>query len=57
MPIAEMVAFKPGNTLPIKNIPVGSFIHNIELYPGKGGQLIRSAGLTAQIVSVCFFFN
>jgi len=52
-----MVAFKPGNTLPIKNIPVGSFIHNIELYPGKGGQLIRSAGLTAQIVSVCFFFN
>ena len=34
---------KPGNTLPIANIPVGTFIHNIELYPGKGGQLVSSA--------------
>ena len=33
---------KPGNTLPIENIPVGTFIHNIELYPGKGAQLARS---------------
>ena len=35
---------KPGNVLPISEIPVGTFIHNIELYPGKGGQLVRSAG-------------
>ena len=42
---------KPGNTLPIANIPVGTFIHNIELYPGKGGQLVRSAGVAAQLIS------
>ena len=42
---------KPGNTLPIENIPVGTFIHNIELYPGKGAQLVRSAGAAAQLVS------
>ena len=42
---------KPGNTLPIANIPVGTFIHNIELYPGKGGQLVRSAGAVAQLIS------
>ena len=42
---------KPGNTLPIENIPVGTFIHNIELYPGKGAQLVRSAGVAAQLVS------
>ena len=42
---------KPGNTLPIANIPVGTFIHNIELYPGKGGQLVRSAGAAAQLIS------
>jgi len=42
---------KPGNTLPIANIPVGTYIHNIELYPGKGGQLVRSAGAAAQLVS------
>ena len=42
---------KPGNTLPIANIPVGTFIHNIELYPGKGAQLVRSAGTAAQLVS------
>ncbi len=39
-----------GNAMPIKNIPVGSVIHNIELYPGKGGQLIRAAGTSAQIL-------
>ena len=39
----------PGNTLPLANIPVGTFIHNIELYPGKGGQLVRSAGAQAQL--------
>ena len=42
---------KPGNTLPIENIPVGTFIHNIELYPGKGAQLVRSAGVAAQLLS------
>ncbi len=42
---------KPGNTLPIENIPVGTFINNIELYPGKGGQLVRSAGCAAQLMA------
>ena len=42
---------KPGNTLPIENIPVGTFIHNIELYPGKGAQLARAAGVAAQLIS------
>ena len=42
---------KPGNTLPLANIPTGTFIHNIELYPGKGAQLVRSAGVMAQLVS------
>jgi len=40
---------KVGNALPLKNIPVGAFIHNIEMSPGKGGQLVRSAGTKAQI--------
>ena len=42
---------KPGNTLPIANIPVGTLIHNIELYPGKGGQLVRTAGAAAQLMA------
>ena len=42
---------KPGNTLPIANIPVGTLIHNIELYPGKGGQLVRTAGSAAQLMA------
>ena len=42
---------KIGNTLPVANIPVGTFIHNIELYPGKGAQLVRSAGATAQLMA------
>ena len=41
---------KAGNAMPIVNIPVGSLIHNIELHPGKGGQLARSAGVSAQIL-------
>ena len=41
---------KVGNALPIINIPVGTLIHNIELHPGKGGQLARSAGVSAQIL-------
>ena len=42
---------KPGNTLPIANIPLGTVIHNIELYPGNGGQLARSAGNMAQLMA------
>ena len=42
---------KPGNTLPISCIPTGTFIYNIELYPGKGAQLVRSAGTAAQLMS------
>ena len=42
---------KPGNTLPIANIPVGTMINNIELYPGKGSQLVRSAGTFAQLIA------
>jgi|TARA_B110000438_G_C15690163_1_gene596415 large subunit ribosomal protein L2 len=42
---------KEGNCLPIKNIPLGTSIHNIELKPGAGGQLVRSAGTSAQIIS------
>lgn len=41
---------KPGNALPLVNIPVGTVIHNIELKPGKGGQLVRSAGTSAQVL-------
>ncbi len=46
----EKADIKVGNTLPIMKIPVGIVIHNIELYPGKGGQLVRSAGAKAQIL-------
>lgn len=42
---------KPGNSLQLKDIPVGSLIHNIELRPGKGGQLVRSAGAVAQLMA------
>ena len=41
----------PGNCLPIANIPVGEMIHNIELYPGKGAQLVRSAGVAGQLMA------
>ena len=46
----ENVDIKVGNSLPIMNIPVGTMIHNIELRPGKGGELARSAGSSAQIL-------
>ena len=46
----ENVDIKVGNTLPIMNIPVGTVIHNIEMRPGKGGQIARSAGQSAQIL-------
>ena len=42
---------KPGNALPLANIPVGTVIHNIELYPGKGAQFVRSAGVAAQLMA------
>ncbi len=47
----ETAEVKLGNCLPLQNIPVGSEIHNIELYPGKGGQLVRSAGNSAQLMA------
>lgn len=42
---------KVGNALPLENIPVGTIVHNVELYPGRGGQLVRSAGASAQIMA------
>ncbi len=42
---------RPGNALPIRSIPLGTVIHNIELYPGRGGQLVRSAGNSAQLLA------
>lgn len=47
----EKADIKPGNALPLANIPVGTVIHNIELKPGKGGQLVRSAGNSAQLMA------
>ncbi|MCX7883951.1 MAG: 50S ribosomal protein L2 [Caloramator sp.] len=47
----ETADIKVGNALPLKNIPVGTMIHNIELYPGKGGQLVRAAGGAAQLMA------
>ncbi len=48
---SETADIKPGNALPISSIPVGTIIHNIELYPGKGAQLVRSAGVAAQLMA------
>jgi large subunit ribosomal protein L2 len=42
---------KPGNALPLSAIPVGTFVHNVELHPGKGGQLARAAGMQAQLMA------
>ncbi len=47
----ETADIKPGNALPLANIPVGTLIHNLELKPGRGGQLVRSAGLSAQLMA------
>ena len=47
----ERVDIKPGNALPLKNIPMGSMVHNVEMKPGKGGQLIRSAGGAGQLMA------
>ena len=42
---------KPGNALPLTKIPLGTLVHNVELYPGRGGQLVRSAGAYAQVIA------
>ena len=47
----EHADIKPGNALPLVNIPVGTFVHNVELYPGKGAQLARAAGIMAQLMA------
>lgn len=47
----EAAGIKPGNTLPMRNVPVGSVVHCVELKPGKGAQLARSAGTSAQLVA------
>ena len=47
---AQRADIKPGNALPLKNMPVGTIVHNVELKAGKGGQLVRSAGCYAQVV-------
>lgn len=47
----ENADIKVGNALPLRNIPVGTTIHNIELYPGRGGQLVRAAGNSAQLMA------
>ena len=48
---SENADIKPGNALPLANIPVGTLIHNLELKPGRGGQLVRSAGMSAQLMA------
>ena len=46
----EDVDIKPGNAMPLKNIPVGTIVHNVEMKPGKGGQMARSAGTYVQLI-------
>ncbi len=48
---AETADIKTGNNIPLENIPVGTILHNIELNPGKGGQIARSAGISAQLMA------
>ncbi len=47
----ENADIKIGNALPLRNIPVGTTVHNVELKPGKGGQMVRSAGSSAQLMA------
>jgi large subunit ribosomal protein L2 len=47
----ESVEFSEGNSLPLKKIPLGSIIHNVEMKPGQGGRIVRSAGASAQLMS------
>ena len=49
--MGDKVDILPGNTLPLKNIPLGTLVHNVELRPGKGGQIARSAGSAVQVVA------
>ncbi|MDT8306991.1 MAG: 50S ribosomal protein L2 [Anaerolineae bacterium] len=48
---ASRTEIRPGNTMPLRNIPLGTMVHNIELQPGRGGQLARAAGTSAQIIA------
>ena len=48
---AEVTDVKPGNAMPLKNIPLGTLVHNVELRPGKGGQVVRAAGGAAQVMA------
>jgi large subunit ribosomal protein L2 len=48
---AEVTDIRPGNSMPLANIPVGTTVHNVELQPGKGGQMVRSAGASAQLLA------
>ena len=47
----ETADIKPGNALPLKNIPLGTMIHNVEIIPGRGGQMVRTAGASAQLMA------
>ncbi len=47
----DITDVKPGNSMPLKNIPLGTLLHNIEMRPGKGGQVVRSAGGAAQLMA------
>ncbi len=47
----ERAEIRAGNTLPLKNIPLGTMVHNVELQPGRGGQMVRSAGTSAQLLA------
>jgi len=47
----ERAEIRPGNALPLRNIPIGTVVHNIELYPGRGGQMVRAAGTSAQLLA------
>lgn len=47
----EQTEIRPGNTMPLRSIPMGTQVHNVELYPGRGGQLVRAAGTSAQLTA------
>ena len=49
---SEKTPLKPGNRMALKNMPIGTFVYNVELIPGKGGQIVRSAGTGAQVTAV-----
>lgn len=48
---SDQTEMRPGNTMPLRNIPMGTQVHNVELYPGRGGQLVRAAGTSAQLTA------